>query len=63
MAVKYICDGCGKESPAIAYPSTWCKPEKWFQRSDKDCIQDACSRECIDKISKKSGKTNLVLPI
>ena len=41
---------------------TWWKPRHWYERSDEDGIQTACSRECIDKISEKSGKTNQ-LPI
>ena len=66
MAVKYICDGCGIERPAKFYktnPNVWFKPENWFQRSDEDGIQDACSRTCIDIISSKSGKTTVVIPV
>lgn len=39
------------------------KPPQWFQRSDKDGIQIACSRECIEEISKRTGKTSVVLPV
>lgn len=67
MSVKYICDGCGKEEPAVFYPSNhssgFHKPELWFQRSDAEGIQVACSRECIEVIAKKTGKTAVVLPI
>jgi hypothetical protein len=63
MACKYICDGCGKEMLAGNNGRDYLKPSSWFQRGDEDGIQDACSRECIDKISKKSGKTSVVLPI
>lgn len=66
MSATYKCDGCGKEAPAVYYPNGdlgWHKPNKWFQRSDNDGPQDACSRECIDKIAEKSGKTSVVLPI
>lgn len=64
MACKYICDGCGKEAEAVHYDRLgWSKPPSWYQRSDKDGPQDACSRACIDKISEASGKTGVVLPI
>jgi len=66
MSCTYKCDGCGKEAPGIRYGEhnhEWLKPHSWFQRSDKDGIQDACSRECIEKIAEKSGKTKVVSPI
>lgn len=63
MSVEYICDGCGLRAKAITYDMRdWFKPRDWFQRSDKDGIQDACSRECIEKISVKTGKTRAVSP-
>lgn len=65
MACKIICDGCGKEVDAVHYPkgaSGWHKPRAWFQRQDKDGPQDACSRECIEKIAAKTGKTAVVMP-
>lgn len=66
MANEYICDGCGKRESAVFYPNgnrNWCKPERWFQRTDENGPQDACSRDCVDKIAKKSGKTGVILPI
>lgn len=66
MACEYVCDGCGKRAPAEWVRRGgvgWFKPSSWFQRQDDDGIQDACSRECIDKIAEKSGKTKVVLPI
>jgi len=63
MACEYICDGCGKREPAEKGGGHWWKPSLWFQRSDKDGIQDACSLECIDKIAEKTGKTRVILPI
>jgi len=63
MACKFICDGCGKEQFAGYNGRDWVKPKLWFQRSDDDGPQDACSRECIDKISKLTGKTRIILPI
>lgn len=35
----------------------------WYERSDDEGIQTACSIECVDKIAEKTGKTNIVLPI
>lgn len=64
MGCKYICDGCEKEAPGQpGRDGNFHKPDAWFQRSDEDGIQVACSRECIDTIAKKSGKTGVVLPI
>lgn len=63
MAAEIICDGCGKRSKMPAYHGNWFKPDSWFERSDDDGIQSACSRECIDKIAKQTGKTGAVLPI
>jgi len=66
MAAEIICDECGKRAPMVFYPdgqAGWQKPLAWFQRQDKEGIQDACSRECIEKISKETGKTGVVLPI
>lgn len=63
MSAEIICDGCGKRAPMAEINNQFFKPMSWFQRSDKDGIQVACSRECISKIAKKSGKTDMVLPI
>lgn len=63
MACEYVCDGCGKRAPAVHNGRDWFKPAKWFQRSDEDGPQDACSRECIERIAEKSGKTSVVLPV
>lgn len=64
MAAESICDGCGKRAPMVKGElGTWHKPHSWFERSDKDGIQTACSRECIEKIAEKSGKTACVLPV
>lgn len=64
MAAESICDGCGKRGPMIAgRDHNWHKPASWFERSDDDGIQTACSRECVRKIAEKSGKTGCVLPI
>ena len=64
MPVEYICDGCGKRVPAgKAYNGEAIKPHKWYARRDKDGEQFACSRKCIDKVARESGKTSLVLPI
>lgn len=63
MACEFICDGCGKRARASDNGRDYFKPRQWFQRGDKDGIQDACSRECIEKIAKDTGKTDVVLPI
>ena len=64
------CDGCGKEAPAESYPSGWCKPSLWFQRTPEGETTPliACSRACIDAVEAKrkaEGKasTTVVLPI
>jgi hypothetical protein len=63
MACEMICDGCGKREPAQEGHGDFTKPHEWFQRSDKDGIQLACSRECIKLTAERSGKTGLILPI
>lgn len=65
MSATIKCDGCGKESKMIHFPNGtpgWHKPIDWFQRQDEGGIQDACSRPCIEKIAKESGKTSVCLP-
>lgn len=54
------CDGCGLERLVGPYDSY--KPDKWYSREDSDGRQIACSRECIDAIAAKTGKTRVVLP-
>ena len=63
MAAEAICDGCGKREPMYYAGHNWHKPSDWYERSDDDGVQTACSRECIEKISKETGKTPVVLPI
>lgn len=64
MSVEYTCDGCGKKSPGVDYGrGVLTKPHNWFARGDDDGTQHACSRQCIEKISKTTGKTGAVLPI
>lgn len=63
MDCKFICDGCGKECSGEYFNHSWHKPPSWYERSDADGVQTACSRECIEKIAKKTGKTSVVLPI
>ncbi len=64
MACEYICDGCGKRQSAnhVGH-GQWHKPPSWYQRSDKDGPQDACSRECVDRVAAKSKKTSVVIPV
>lgn len=63
--IKYICDGCGKEQPGSFYKDARriFKPSDWFERADEDGEQHACSRECIVKVAKTFGKTDVVLPL
>lgn len=66
MSAIIICDGCGLRAPMESGGvgnSQWFKPRSWFERSDEDGIQSACSRECIDKIATKTGKTRVIIPI
>lgn len=63
MSAEIICDGCGRRQPMESSHGNWFKPHTWFERSDNDGIQSACSRACIEKIAKTSGKTAVVLPI
>jgi len=62
--VTFRCDGCGAlAAGSFSRGGNWLKPQSWFERSDKDGAQLACSRACIDKVAKDSGKTGCVLPI
>lgn len=62
--VIFVCDGCGcQEEGFFNGNGDAVKPRHWFQRSDKEGVQMACSRTCIDKVAKQSGKTSLVSPI
>lgn len=63
IGVIFVCDGCGNQEAGIYVGHNWHKPALWFERADEDGAQIACSRECIDKISKKTGKTSVVLPV
>jgi hypothetical protein len=63
MAAEAICDGCGKRQRMPYGMGAYVKPHDWYQRSDDDGIQVACSRRCIDRIAEKTGKTSVVLPI
>lgn len=64
MACFFECDGCGKREPGENNRTGhWFKPRDWYERSDKDGTQTACSRACIAKVAKATGKTSVVLPI
>ena len=60
---EFTCQGCGVKAPGEFYNHGWHKPATWFERSDEDGPQTACSRRCIETISKRSGKTSLVFPL
>ena len=59
----FICDGCGKRGVGTSGSSSWHTPRSWFERGDDDGIQVACSRACIEKVAKESGKTDVVIQI
>lgn len=62
--VIFICDGCGKqEEGSFSRSGDALKPRLWYQRSDDEGVQLACSRRCIKRVAEKTGKTSLVLPI
>ena len=53
MSAKYICDGCGKETPGEHHDfgkSGWQPPKGWLQRQTLEGILDACSKPCIETI-------------
>ena len=53
------CQGCGADSGRTVVEG---KPGHWYQRTDKDGTQFACSRACIDIIATATGKTRVSLP-
>ena len=62
--VIFVCDGCGKQEDGFfSRHGDAFKPADWYARTDDDGTQLACSRPCIDKIAKASGKTSVVLPV
>lgn len=63
MAAYIVCDGCKNQAPMEWAHGNWFKPRSWFERSDEDGIQSACSRECIDKVASSTGKTAVIIPI
>jgi hypothetical protein len=60
---EFTCQGCGAKAPGVYHGGDWHKPNSWFERSDDDGPQTVCSRECIDRVAEKTGKTGCVLPI
>lgn len=63
MACEFTCDGCGEKRPGAYHHGSWFKPHDWFERADDDGPQTACSRACVDRVAKKTGKHNVILPI
>lgn len=62
MPAIIICNGCGKQAKMIEGENChYHKPHSWFERSDEDGILVACSRECVAKISKETGKTGMIM--
>jgi hypothetical protein len=62
MACEFICDGCGKREQGKLTIFCWIQPEGWYSRGDEVDVQLACSRECVKKVSEKTGKTDIVAP-
>lgn len=60
---QFICQGCGTVAGGEYAAHGWHKPRHWFERSDEDGAQTACSRECIKIIAEKTAKTGVILPI
>lgn len=59
----FTCDGCGVVGIGMYSPQgDAVKPASWYSRSDEDGQQVACSMDCIDKISAKTGKQHMVMP-
>lgn len=60
------CDGCGKSAPAriIAgrFGNEYAKPGHWYQRGRGDTLKTACSRACVDVVTKRDGGDGMVLP-
>jgi hypothetical protein len=65
MACEYICDGCGKRESGSYLKGFGYQPPKGWQiaYADYNRRMDACSRDCIEKIAAKTGKTGIVLPL
>lgn len=70
MSAIIICDGCGKQAPAVEGNYAWHKPHDWFERTDADTgkTYTACCRECVERVHLKQimlgvASTNVVLPI
>lgn len=51
--VEFTCDGCGKKATVFATrDGLWFKPRDWYERTDEDGTQTACSRECASSRSR-----------
>jgi hypothetical protein len=60
---EFTCQGCGKKAPGEYYNLAWHKPLGWYERSDADGAQTACSLACISIVARESGKTGCALPL
>jgi hypothetical protein len=56
------CDQCGKSEPARFNGSQWHHPDGWYSRvpNDEKTELHCCSRDCIAKLSAKTGKVAVV---
>lgn len=65
MACEFVCDGCGKRVPATRnYLGDPVKPPSWYAKRDADgTVYEVCSRECIDRVVRRTGTSGAVLPL
>ena len=63
MTVKYICDGCGKESFGECNGLDTFKPRSWFARIEGKKELHACCRECTDRANHNSNNPKPIIPI
>lgn len=74
MSMIAVCDGCGKQQPAVSFRGDWHKPGSWYERTpldekgEQEQTITACSRQCIELAEDKRAaegkkKMTVVLPI
>lgn len=65
MPAIAICSGCGVREPMIeGKDGIFHTPTYWYTRADEhEGIQLACSKECIKKIDRNTGKKPVIIPL
>ncbi len=60
-----FCDNCGESAKAVhaKESSVYLKPRDWWERTDEDGTQLVCSRKCRAELSRKTGKSDVALPV